>query len=268
MPNVVYINLDRGIERRAFMERQLETLGVNYQRFPGVLGEDVPEEVRSYFFNVDGDGSPTSLLKPGEVGCYASHLAVAKAVVNGELPDPVLVLEDDTLLPDDLATLIDEVVAIAPSDWDYIRLSGFVKRPVKAIHQLNAGRSLVRYWKLPADTAAYILNRKGACKILSVKPTTSPIDIELGKRWKTGLRVYGVFPIAVVHDQLPSVLSSIGRQRDKQSFAVSLERAAYAGRFIFEIRELGPIGFIRAVSMHWMNHLRKALGKKRKFLIR
>ena len=136
---VVYINLDREIERRKYMEAQLSKLDIKYQRFPAVLGEQVPNELRSYFFNGGQNDNKVTTLKPGEVGCWASHLSVARAIVSGELQETVLVLEDDTLLPANLKGLLDEIVASAPEDWELIKLSGNVKRPVKSIFQLKDG---------------------------------------------------------------------------------------------------------------------------------
>ena len=264
----VFINLSREISRREFMERQLNSVGVNYRRFPAVFGEQVPIVLRSFFPEKICDVHLNTRLSPGEIGCYASHLSVALALVSGELQEPVLVLEDDVLLPINLCNLLDEVVACAPEDWDLIKLSGLVKRPVKAMHQITGGKFLVRYWKCPADCAAYLISLKGAHAILSMKKSIRPIDIEIARRWMNGLKIYGVFPTLISHNQLPSVINLMGRRVNNDKLIELIRRSFYIRRLFFEIQELGFFYWVQAVGMHGLNHIRKLIGVGPKFLIR
>ena len=75
-----FINLDRSPGRRAAIEGMLGQLGIfeNYRRFPAV------------------EGGPHPTLKPGQVGCYHSHLNVLSAAPrDGRF---IHVLEDDAIL--------------------------------------------------------------------------------------------------------------------------------------------------------------------------
>jgi GR25 family glycosyltransferase involved in LPS biosynthesis len=78
-----WINLDRAIERRQAMEKQLQVVGLgHYQRFPGV----------------DGSLQYAGLPRPGVMGCWFSHLgALRQGATTGNV---VHVLEDDTWLGD------------------------------------------------------------------------------------------------------------------------------------------------------------------------
>jgi GR25 family glycosyltransferase involved in LPS biosynthesis len=79
-----YINLDRSNERRAHMDTMLAKLGVTnvYARVPAIEGAALaPSE---------------SPLKPGELGCFLSHLKALKAVPGGDTAAHVM--EDDVIL--------------------------------------------------------------------------------------------------------------------------------------------------------------------------
>jgi hypothetical protein len=90
-----WINLDRAIERRQAMEKQLQVVGLShYQRIVGVDGA------------VDYAGLP----RPGVMGCWLSHLgALRMGAMTGNV---VHVLEDDTWLgarsPEVLTSLVNE----------------------------------------------------------------------------------------------------------------------------------------------------------------
>lgn len=92
-----YINLDRSADRRRAIESQLQHLGLQqrYARFPAVDGRAL--------------GSSVYQRKPGEVGCYLSHLGVLEA---GRQHDAHLhVVEDDVLLCRSLGRSLEAIIA-------------------------------------------------------------------------------------------------------------------------------------------------------------
>ena len=76
LPPFVVINLDRDADRLAHMQREFTKLGLTFQRFPAVNGANLPEHLRVYF--APAESNP---LSAGETGCYASHLAICRAIV-------------------------------------------------------------------------------------------------------------------------------------------------------------------------------------------
>jgi GR25 family glycosyltransferase involved in LPS biosynthesis len=51
----------------------LECAGVAYERFPALRGDALPSDLARYF--------PVDVaLSPGEIGCYARHLAILQRV--------------------------------------------------------------------------------------------------------------------------------------------------------------------------------------------
>jgi glycosyl transferase family 25 len=87
-----------------------------------------------------------------------------------------------------------EAVDGAPAGWDYIHLSSVIKRSVLAEQSLSGGRTLIRYSRLPVNTAAYILSNSGARKWLTPTPSRRPNDLDIRYAWLADLNVLGVFP--------------------------------------------------------------------------
>jgi GR25 family glycosyltransferase involved in LPS biosynthesis len=141
LPTAFVINLDRDTVRLTHMEAECARVGIPMQRWPAMLGAALPPALASSFV------APTSgtawSLSSGEIGCYASHVTIWQALVDGALGDKVfgdaaLVMEDDLRLEDDFVPAIQKTLAVAPSGWDLIRLSNAPRRafvPVAARHR-------------------------------------------------------------------------------------------------------------------------------------
>lgn len=209
-PEIIVINLDRDEERMTHMRRELERAGVAYERFSALRGDELPPDLARYF--------PVEVnLSPGEIGCYASHLAILQRVARGELSSPQLVLEDDVGLPADLPTALDALISALPARWDIVRLSYHTKRVMRPIAALGGGRQLVRYSRVPTTTGAYLISASGARKFLAQRSRCAPIDHDLRRVWEWGLDTYGVSPPLIAHDVLDAstidALSPKGRAR-------------------------------------------------------
>jgi glycosyl transferase, family 25 len=202
------INLDRSTDRLAQMQREFQRVGLAFERFPGVNGTDLPPSIRPYFCNAAG--RIVSPLQPGEIGCYASHLSVWQRVAAGTHGAVVLVCEDDIVLPDDLASLIDAAVAVAPEGWDMIRLSSPSAHPMLTVAPLEGERRLVRYWREPAFAGAYLVSRRGAGKLLKTGTRRKPVDIDIARPWAFGIELYGVSPVPVLQPEVPSPTEDMG----------------------------------------------------------
>lgn len=87
-PEIIVINLDCDTARLAHMRRQLSGVGLRYERFAALRGDALLADLARYF-------PAGARLSSGEIGCYASHLAIMQRIVRGEIAQPLLVLEDD-----------------------------------------------------------------------------------------------------------------------------------------------------------------------------
>lgn len=197
---VFLINLDRSQDRLAAFDAQARGIGLGYERFAAVNGRSgLPEPLRDEFARSDR-------LSNGEVGCYASHLSIARAVVQRDCSAAV-VLEDDAVLVPDFLTCALQAIQSSPGGWDIIHFSTDYKRPAYRIASLDCGRQLVRHSRLPANTAAYAISRSGARKLGRPGARSIPIDMEFRYAWLRQLDIYGVYPAPV--SQRPSARSTI-----------------------------------------------------------
>lgn len=209
---IVFINLDRDTGRRKLLEVQFEQRGVAAERLPATWWSDVPPAEQDHLY------APTlnqqQYFKPlvnGEKGCYTSHIQAWKKLLSSTAK-AMVVLEDDVVLGSDFQTII-HAVSELDEHWDMIKLMG---RPEaeKILQQgpLTAEHHLIQYRRVPSFTAAYVVSRKGAQKLLkSRRPFGRPIDIDLRFWWENDLQVLGVFPPVVHLDETSADSSIAGR---------------------------------------------------------
>ncbi|MEZ5972288.1 MAG: glycosyltransferase family 25 protein [Hyphomonadaceae bacterium] len=165
---IVVINLDQDTQRMAHMRSELDRVGLPFLRFSALRGDALPAGLARYF--------PVGIeLTLGEIGCYASHLALMQRVIDGELPSPLLVLEDDVGLPNDLDEALQTLLAALPQQWDIVRLSYPTKLISPTIAALGADRYLVRYSRVPTTTGAYLISASGARNFWPRAHAVSPL---------------------------------------------------------------------------------------------
>ncbi len=214
LPPALIINLDRERGRWAHISSEAMRAGLEFERVEAVVGLDVPDHLRSRFFSRDAR-TPASLLLPGEVGCYASHLLAYERILESGL-DCALVLEDDVRLCDDFVETARETIARLPEGWDIVRLSSRPRRAVKNLTLLKSGRHLVRYSKLPKQAGAQLISAAGARKLLAEGLRVRPIDADLRYGYILGLDTYGVYPPPAEHGGLfrSSIKTAKGSRKD------------------------------------------------------
>lgn len=156
--NVIYwINLDRSINRRIFMEQMFnDPVFVNTPkyRFSAVDGK-----TQNVFEIVDKNYNFPSRTNV-EYACLLSHLEVIRNFYNSE-EEIALVLEDDICLDFKRywKKTLKEIMDEAPSDWEIIQLCYFGYRCSALPMKLYDDETILY------STGAYIINRKGAKKI-------------------------------------------------------------------------------------------------------
>jgi GR25 family glycosyltransferase involved in LPS biosynthesis len=103
-----YINLDRSIERRAALERQLTDAGCadRYSRFAGVDGVTAPR-----------GASP---LSPGALGCFLSHARVILDHAEHSPDRHLHILEDDVVLCPRTVPILDQILDTALGAYDLV----------------------------------------------------------------------------------------------------------------------------------------------------
>lgn len=189
------INLDRSPERLASMQKDFIGLGIPLQRVAAVDArcDDLSRMVvdRSAFSKIHG----RSIIHPGEIGCYASHLkALSDFLATGKRFG--LIMEDDVTpqpwLEKSLATLIEW-----ESDWDIVPLFHFHRGGPIAL-QSAPQLSLTVFFGPVTSAAAYLVSRRAAAVLLEKLATMEAcFDHALFSSWHHALRVRGVTPMPI-----------------------------------------------------------------------
>jgi glycosyl transferase family 25 len=211
LPVALVINLDRDTVRLAHMEAQCARVGIAMRRWPAMPGAALPPAHAASF--VSPRAGAAWVLSAGEIGCYASHITIWQALVDGRLGDVALVMEDDLRLEDDFALAIRRALAVAAPDWDLIRLSNFPRRAFVPLVEISARYNLVHYTRVPTSCAAYLISRTGAVKLLALRARTLPVDEDCRRVWRFGLKTFGVLPPPAIPGVLESTITKLGGRK-------------------------------------------------------
>lgn len=259
------INLDRDAQRLAWMSQQLAAANIQFERVPAVLGTQTPESVASFF-----PGENQALLNPlrvGEIGCYASHLVAMQRIATGALGPVVLVLEDDLRVSADLLDVIRDSTAKLPEGWDMLRLSNPPKRSVKVVASLADGRDLIQYSKIPNSTGAYLITVEGAQKLLRPVPRFRPVDEDMRRPWRYGLREFGIVPAPVQPDildqssiELLQPKSTLQRRGLTARLIGKVEFTHLLDRPLFNIRTLGVAAWLTCLGQNIWDKIARPTG--------
>ncbi|MEM1237581.1 MAG: glycosyltransferase family 25 protein [Pseudomonadota bacterium] len=185
------INLDRAEERLASATKQLDQLGMTFQRFSAVDGSKLSdEETRDYSEHQSFQRMGRS-MSPGEIGCFLSHYRVAKAFLKSD-HQYCLALEDDLLAAEDLPELLESLVGYLETKhtrpWYLVNLGN---APTKLYSRLTTiethtqNYDLVAAHHFPVLTTALLWSREGAEAFVKAgMPMHAPVDQFL-KDWCT-----------------------------------------------------------------------------------
>lgn len=251
---VFLINLDRSTDRLRSMVQQFDSQGIQFERMPAVDGNKVPDWLKGEF-----EDSHRTMMR-GEIGCYASHLCIAREVVERGL-EYAVVLEDDAVIVDNFVAICEEAVSMTPREWDYIHLSSNFKRPVFTVAKMSGGVSLIRHVQRPLNTAAYILSRSGAQSLLKSMPRIQPIDQDIRHTYRFTLDVLGVYPAAA--SQATDTKSTIcDKYESRKLFNQSKVLDA-----VYLYKLVGIRGFFRLQFGTWKYRVARKLGGEKKVVL-
>jgi glycosyl transferase family 25 len=263
-PPTFYINRDRDQDRRQALEEHLRVAGIAGERIGAIEGLAVPAEFRDMFFK----GSVLhSQLRPGEVGCYASHLKTMKVIVDRDI-DYALILEDDAILPADFQTIIAQVLARLPQGWDLVHICRDANRAVKPVAALDHGRRIVRYSRVPETTTAYLVSRTGARKFLRPIKRYWPVDTDFRQPWRFGLEIYGVDPCIIrPNGHFASAIHGMGNHSRLRRGLPIPSAYCWTGNplhtpegIVFNLKKLGPTAWALCSVHNTMRRIVSMLG--------
>ncbi|RFC66064.1 hypothetical protein DYI37_00910 [Fulvimarina endophytica] len=155
-----YINLDRAAERRAFMERQAQRVGLKLERFPAVSADDVGEARFAALSN-----RWERPLARVEIALLLSHASLWRKAV--ETDAPLAVFEDDALL----SPRLPEFLSRDLRGYDLINLEYCGRR--KFFRRYAGAGDLIDVVRDKSGSGAYVVSPQGAGKLLAALETAS-----------------------------------------------------------------------------------------------
>lgn len=187
------INLDRNADRLRFMQAQFDALGLPLTRLAAVNGYD-PAKISN------AAAASYAMLPKGEIGCFESHRAFWRQVIERKLPG-AYVLEDDVVVASDFGQL--DFPAALLAETDVIKID--VTDPRQSIYgtaevPVAPGRTLRRLMGDETSTGCYFVTTRGAGKLLALTDNYfEPVDAVMFTQdsrafWE--LTVWKLFPAA------------------------------------------------------------------------
>lgn len=193
---VYVINLDKDVERLKKIDKSLQEVGIDYERFPAVIGSHI---------STHPNLTPLCCMfcTDGIKGCALSHHTIwEESIRNGY--QSILVLEDDAIVPNDINERLRDAKTKIPADWDiiYVGCRFFCndEHPVSKVGNriMNSVPEEVdgdvKKVKGSAGSHAIIFKTSFLKKIVD-KPIHTHIDVQL-QIWirELNAKAYGLYP--------------------------------------------------------------------------
>ena len=252
--DIVVINLDVHTERWRESQARFAALHLSVTRLSAVNGQHLPicqrEQLQDAGLNRRQHHKP---LRPGEIGCYASHMAVWRQLLDTSAP-MLAVFEDDIEPSPALPTVLRAIESAAP-DWDLIKLFGRSRERVRERMTLAPQAELVAYHRVPSHTCAYVVSRRGAQKLLASRlPFGRPIDVDIRHWWENDLQVRGVLPYPVREAECSLTSTIDDGRRGVSSAPMRLHKLYLQLRYTLLNRyHAGVVGSAHDASRHRAN---------------
>jgi len=157
------INVDTATERMEFQSQQLDRLSIDFHRLPACqLNGENDALFLKYYTTWE---RPLSL---SEVSCFFSHKNAWDTVIQEN--SPMLILEDDAFLSEDVPCQLEALEKLESVDVDYVNLEARGRNQKKCVSknvtETICGASLLRLYQGRSGAAAYVLWPNGAKKLL------------------------------------------------------------------------------------------------------
>lgn len=205
------INLDNAEERYTRMSEQLNAMGLSFNRFAAIDGKTQAGNLKAQVDKPFYERYMGQQILPGKIGCYFSHLAVWKKLVESGAPIG-LILEDDVVFHEDFGTALD--LALAGSEhWDLLKLNSTrAKFPIgqgkMGEYRLNA------YLGRFTGNGCYLLKRETAVRLIpDLEEMKLAFEHEIGRYFAHNYRQYGLQPFPThIDDGGVSQITGVGNE--------------------------------------------------------
>jgi glycosyl transferase, family 25 len=180
---VYFINLDSRADRRAFMDRQFDRLGIAATRIPALTPDDVTAEQRALSLDPDNPWA----ISMNALACALSHRHAWQLIAEAD-QEAALVLEDDVTLHPSLASYLHPDV-LDRAGTRLLHLETFRRRVRTGSRALGeiAGDAVRHLLTTHPGAAAYVVGRDIAIASLT-DPSAMTMEVDRylfgrGGRW-------------------------------------------------------------------------------------
>jgi glycosyl transferase, family 25 len=248
---IYLINLDRDTERLTWMDAQLGSRELCYERIQALTPHNIPRQIAQRFTL-----RALEVLLPNNIACFSSHLAVAEKLLASE-DRYCLVLEDDV----EILCSADELRALGAkcTDFDILKLNDWPKCPTLEVG-VTEGHRVIRYLQVPRGTGSYFLSRTGAEKLLTrAVGLAISTDNFLRAEAYRHLDIGGVVPPPIPQDRFgtssldPAKLR--GKARNRRYYYAGQNSTSAIAQMVGCARKTGLTNFVRL----WAARLRMKL---------
>ena len=199
---IFIINLKKDNARKEHMKDLCQRFNLEAEFIEAVNGKELSqEEIDSIYSKDEAICEIGRELSLGEIGCFLSHKMIYQRMIDDNIEE-ALVLEDDIEFDKDLLLILNQIKTINDK-WELI-LSGHhteSSRNRETLCSIWQQKYIVGKYKLarpcePAyGTYGYIINKKGASKLLKQLKLIKPIDHFTGD--SSYLNVYAINPAPI-----------------------------------------------------------------------
>lgn len=191
----IIINLARATERRARLEKQIATLGLDAEFLTATDGRQLTAADRALVNHTGRKLITPYPLTDNEIGCWQSHRRAMMRMLELNVP-MAAILEDDATLGPDYARVLQAIESeLDPAQFDIIDLHRKFKKteifvPCRA---LLPGYAVGRIGYTHMEAPGYVMTRRGAERFLRrLKYFDHAVDKAMHRYWANGLELYGL----------------------------------------------------------------------------
>jgi glycosyl transferase family 25 len=196
LPPIWVANLQRSHERRRFMQRQLQAMGLDCHFINAIDGENLTENDLQKYSQAQALKAKGRELSTGEIGCALTHASMYRQMIDNNIEE-VLILEDDVCLTQDLLQVL-RLRRDFPDDWDVINFTNNSAETIPLGKPIFAGYRICKFEGMANRASAYLINLNGAKKVIDhLYPIRLPADDMIGRSEIAGLHLYGITPRVV-----------------------------------------------------------------------
>lgn len=179
-----YINLDKSIKRKEFMQEQFKNLNIKADRISAVYGKDLDSDFLKKSKAKHNILAHFPYPNDGEIGICETHFKLWD-IISKQKEDFAIVLEDDAKISDDLLKDLDSLLININSN-DFLDISG-----KKGFFNLSKNSLISKFLVPPVLMIGQIIGKNSAKILLNnLSEYYAPIDVMKQDVYKHRVSIY------------------------------------------------------------------------------